>query len=314
MAKGAVEVDSDERPGITLEWRLLSAGQLRAQWLVAIHPDFASYHPRLGLRLGDGGPPPPAVFNERPFCTTLRLPFESWVKHCQRITARRAPCGPSHARGVKLLAAKYRVPEEWIEQLVEIACALHDTGQTRSGMAESAWLWQDHKDARAREAGFPVPVRPRVPIAHTWFSPKWTGIFKRQYRFPPHATQGAFAVLRCARRSPHCFGRRGLGAIGREMCRHRDRPPSRNPHARVYSIPPAARSRADNCGSNPGGWPGLELQECADPLSRDQFPEVLLTFGVNTDEHAWPLYAFLVRRLRLADQAATAGDSNELSS
>jgi hypothetical protein len=49
-------------------------------------------------------------------------------------------------------------------------------------------------------------------------------------------------------------------------------------------------------------------------LSRDQFPEVLLTFGVNTDEHSWPLYAFLVRRLRLADQAATAGDSNELSS
>ena len=40
VAKGAVEVDGDERPGITLEWRPLSARQLRAQWLVAIPPRF----------------------------------------------------------------------------------------------------------------------------------------------------------------------------------------------------------------------------------------------------------------------------------
>ena len=50
VAKGAVEMDGDERPGITLAWPTLTAGQLRSQWLVAIHPDFASYHPRLGLR------------------------------------------------------------------------------------------------------------------------------------------------------------------------------------------------------------------------------------------------------------------------
>ena len=31
-----------------------------------------------------------------------------------------------------------------------------------------------------------------------------------------------------------------------------------------------------------------------------------LTFGVAGDKCAWPLYAFLVRHLRLADQAATA--------
>ena len=64
----------------------------------------------------------------------------------------------------------------------------------------------------------------------------------------------------------------------------------------------------------PAGWTGMELLECTDPLSRDQFPEVLLTFGLDADASAWPLYAFLVRRLRLADQAATGGNKNERSS
>ena len=314
VAKGAVEIDTDERPGITLDWLALSAGQLRAQWLVAVHPDFASYHPRLGLRLGEGGPPPPVVLNEAPPAQHYDYRFEPWVEHCQRITGKARAMGPSHARGVKLLGAQYRVPEEWIEQLVEIACATHDTGKLTVEWQTSAWLWQDHKDARAREAGFPVPVRPRVPIAHTWFQSEVDRHLKRQYRFPPHATQGAFALCdalaaRLIASGGEDWGRLAARCAVTAIARHHG---TRTRECTVFRLPPgSARTIAE---AIPGGWPGLELQECADPLSRDQFPEVLLTFGVNTDEHSWPLYAFLVRRLRLADQAATAGDSNELSS
>ena len=121
--------------------------------------------------------------------------------------------------------------------------------------------------------------------------------------------------MRCARQPPNHFGRRGLGATGREMCRHCDRTPSRSAHARVYNIPSPPWIRADSRGGNSGrldrAW---NSWNAADPLSRDQFPEVLLTFGLDADASAWPLYAFLVRRLRLADQAATGGNKNERSS
>jgi len=236
------------------------------------------------------------------------------VEHCQRITGQARAMGTMHARGVELLAAQYRVPEEWIEQLVEIACATHDTGKLTVEWQTSAWRWQDHKDARAREAGFPVPVRPRVPIAHTWFQSEVDRHLKRQYRFPPHATQGAFALCdalaaRLIASGGEDWGRLAARCAVTAIARHHG---TRTRECTVFRLPPgSARTMAE---AIPGGWPGLELQECADPLSRDQFPEVLLTFGVNTDEHSWPLYAFLVRRLRLADQAATAGDSNELSS
>ena len=59
----------------------------------------------------------------------------------------------SYRGGVGRLAAIYEVPEAWIEQLVEITCALHDVGKLATEWQQRAWLWQDHKDARARAGG-----------------------------------------------------------------------------------------------------------------------------------------------------------------
>src|ERR1035441_6130804 len=120
VAKGAAEKDNDERPGVTLEWSVLAAGQLRAQWLIAIHPDFASYHPRLGLRLGEGGPPPPVIFNEVPPAQYYDYQFESWGRHSERIVAQARVMQPSYARGTERLAKRCDVSIEEGESLVKI--------------------------------------------------------------------------------------------------------------------------------------------------------------------------------------------------
>jgi CRISPR-associated endonuclease/helicase Cas3 len=314
VAKGAIERENDERPGIMLEWPVLSAQQLRGQWLVAIHPDFASYHSRIGLRLGEGGPPPPVVFNETPPAQSYDYRFESWADHCRRITVQTRAMASSHARGVERLATHYRVPKEWIEDLVEISCATHDTGKLTVEWQATAWLWQEQKDARSREAGFTVPVRPQVPIAHTWFQSEVDRHLKRQYRFPPHATQGAFALCdalatRLTTSGGELWGRLAARSAVTAIARHHG---ARTRECTIFHLPPGSAHIVAQ--AIPAGWTGMELVECTDPLSRDQFPEVLLTFGLDADASAWPLYAFLVRRLRLADQAATGGNHNELSS
>jgi hypothetical protein len=133
--------------------------------------------------------------------------------------------------------------------------------------------------------------------------------FQRQakYRFPPHAVQGAFATSdalasRLFAEGGENWGQLAAKCVVTAIARHHG---PRTRKCTLFRFPPgASRTVAE---AIPGGWPGLELAACADPLSRDQFSDVLFTFGRDADEIAWPLYAFLVRCLRLADQAATAG-------
>lgn len=307
VAKGADEIPNDERPGTTLKWSVLSEGQLRAQWMVAIHPDFASYHPRLGLRLGEGGPELPQVPNERPVWQAYDYQFETWEDHTERTVKKVRAMQSSYTRGVERLAAVYEVPEAWIEQLVEITCALHDVGKLATEWQQPAWLWQDHKDARARAAGRVGSTRARVPIAHTWLESEPDRPFrgKAEYKFPPHAVQGAFAVCDALFAQLTALGDQKWADVAARcavtaIARHHG---PRTKKCEIFHLPTGSDKVVADA---PGCWSDLTLQECVTPLSRERFPEVLLTFGVADDKCAWPLYAFLVRHLRLADQAATA--------
>lgn len=311
VVKGATEIKADERPGTDFKWDVLSERQLRAQWLVTIHPDFASYHPRLGLRLGEGGPPPSVVRDEPPPGQHYSYEFEPWTRHCERVIAQARSMGPSHTCGAAMLAAKYGVPEAQIEGLVEIACALHDVGKLSIDWQNRAWLWQDDKDARARAAGLSIPMRSRVPIAHTSFEADVDKPFRWQakYKFPPHAVQGGFAVrevlaARLIALIGEDRGQLAARSVVTAIARHHG---PRTRECTLFRFPPGS---AQTVAEVLTGW-DLKLQECTDLLCRDRFPEVLLTFALEANESTWPLYTFLVRRLRLADQAATAGRSGE---
>jgi len=73
----------------------------------------------------------------------------------------------------------------------------------------------------------------------------------------------------------------------------------------IFRLHPEANSTVIAC--LPGAWRHFELQDCANRLNSMEFSDDLLTFDQRDDEddeQVWPLYVFLVRRLRLADQAS----------
>lgn len=309
VAKGAEEKSDDERPGLSLCWHVLSADELRAQWLVALHPDFASYHPRLGLVLGRAGPAPEVLFTEPPQVQRYQYQFELWIEHAERIVHQAQVMAPSYARAAESLSKRYGISTALIEELVQITCALHDTGKLAVEWQDRAWHWQDDKDARMRAAGCAVPVRQRDPIAHTWFDSESDRAWQRkpEYRFPPHAVQGAFATadaveVHVSQIAGKEWGQLAAACIYTAIARH---------HGTHTSECARFRLRADTAcyaGRNllSEKWPALELRACSDPVTSREFSDMLLRFGRDNEASGWPIYVFLVRRLRLADQGAVA--------
>ena len=310
VAQGATEDDSgDERPGLRLKWSVLSVDDLRAQWLVAIHPDFASYCTKLGLRLGIGGPAPIHSFAGRAPADDYEYQFEPWAAHSELTVKQARAMRSSYARAAESLAQAYGVSDELVESLVDLTCALHDTGKLSVDWQKAAWHWQEDKDRRAHAAGRIVPARPRVPLAHTWLEPKVDRPFryKCEYRFPPHAAQSAFAV--CTTMAQH------LAELGGEVwattaarcamtaiARHHG---TRTRECTLFRFDgDAARKCAARAAAAERDF---DLQACRSLAESGAFPDELLAFSRETDFDSWPLFVFLVRRLRLADQRATAG-------
>lgn len=312
VAKGAEEAeDGDERPGLSLRWRALSAQDLRAQWLVAIHPNFATYDTRLGLRLGVGGPAPTPSFAEHMRQERYDYQFEPWTAHSERTVKQARAMRPSYARAAEVLACGRGVSAELVEELVDLTCSLHDIGKLAADWQKTAWRWQDDKDARANADGIRAPVRRRVPLAHTWF--EWeldrSLRLKPEYKFPAHAVQGAYALFQAL--AAHAielgggenWGRVAVPCAVTAVARHHstraqkctlfgfDADMGRETVARVMSPPQE----------------NFKLQGCSNLADCEAFPSVLLAFCGEQDAPCWPLYAFLIRRLRLADQVATRG-------
>jgi len=316
VAKGAEEEESgDERPGFSLRWPVLSAQDLRAQWLVAIHPDFASYDKRLGLRLGVGGPTPDPSFMQHMPTQHYDYQFEPWTAHSERMVKQARAMRQSHVRAAEYLACRYGVPAELVEELVDLTCALHDTGKLSADWQKTAWRWQDDKDARARSAGITVPVRPRVPLAHTWF--EWevdrSLRFKREYKFPAHAVQGAYALCQALAAGlielggGENWGRVAAPCAVTAIARHHS---TRARRCTLFGFDAnIGRETVARALSPP--HEGFRLQGCTDLADSEAFPSVLLAFCREQDAPVWPVYAFLIRRLRLADQVATREGSGK---
>jgi CRISPR-associated endonuclease/helicase Cas3 len=310
VAQGATEDDSgDERPGLRLKWSVLSVDDLRAQWLVAIHPDFASYCTKLGLRLGIGGPAPIHSFAERAPADDYEYQFEPWATHSELTVKQARAMRSSYARAAEFLAQSCGVSGELVESLVELTCALHDTGKLSVDWQKAAWHWQDDKDKRARAAGRIVPARPRVPLAHTWLEPKVDRPFryKREYRFPPHAVQSAFAV--CNTMAEHLAELGGeVWATTAARCAMTAIARHHGTRTRECTLFRFEGDAARECAARAAAAErDFDLQACRSLVESGAFPDELLAFSRETDFDSWPLFVFLVRRLRLADQRATAG-------
>jgi CRISPR-associated endonuclease/helicase Cas3 len=304
VAKGAQEQDI-EGQRLSLNWTTLTAQQLRGQWLIALHPDFALYSKRLGLVLGLGAPPDPVQMSEPAPILRYQYEFEPWSLHAERIAVQARGMRNSYERAAVLLANYYNVPPEAIEELSEVVCILHDVGKLGEEWQRRAWLWQNDKDSRMRALGYEVPIRSKVPLAHTWFDTVADREFQRQskYSLPHHAGEGAWAVsegmFSILRNNHPAWGDVAAASACSAIARHHS---PRSSDFQPFRLSDKAQTSVT--AALPGHWRGLELKSGELRTDAASFAQELLKFSREEDECAWPLYTFLVRRLRLADQAS----------
>jgi len=99
VVKGARDA-GQETPWLNIQWeKLESPGLLRGQWMVAIHPEFASYDAAIGLVLGVGGRAPEVQYVERPSVPRYQYDFEPWVDHARRVRDAARAMREAHRRG-----------------------------------------------------------------------------------------------------------------------------------------------------------------------------------------------------------------------
>ena len=286
VAKYPMEPDSEVLPG-RFEWRVVETdGRLRSQWLLAIHPDHASYDPELGLRLNVAGPAGELEYAEMPPLPRYQYEFETWIEHAERVREQARLMHGGHRVAARWLAARHGIDESRIEEFVELICALHDTGKLSIGWQNAAWAWQRDKDLRMGRA-----KRVEVPVAHTEWDPRADWVFrtKKEYVFPHHAVEGAFACMDVVEgRFPD------LGVCGTTaMARHHAARAKVHSTFKVSEV--VAQEVSRFCD------PGL-LTTAA--TGTEAFGSNMLNILDEEDEMLWPLYTSLLRRLRLADQGS----------
>ncbi len=299
----------DERPGLCFDWIAAgNANQLASAWLIAIHPDYASYSSDTGLVFAQPGPELPVDYAERPPLPAYSYQFESWSDHANRVRAQARRLHSLHRHAAKLLSSVIGpgITPDQVEWLVEFTCFLHDTGKLSDAWQQTAWRWQRDKDQRLKESGQEVPQRPQVALAHTTFHPVHDRDFRYlpEYRFPNHAVEGAFAIEEYAaetlvNRFGETAGLHSAVALISAVARHHA---ARSHTVSQFAISSLHSTLFDEVETE--GQPLLSLRNCDGRVAALQFEKSLFSPLEENHDSVWPIYAFLARRLRLADQGS----------
>jgi CRISPR-associated endonuclease/helicase Cas3 len=276
------ESDGDETGPLRFRWEPVGAkAGLSGVWLVAVGSEAARYSKAAGLMLGEPGEPIPVRYAERPPIPRYQYFFETWVEHIRRVLEQAKAMGPANSFGALRLERVRGLRDGQVEELVRLAAALHDAGKLTNAWQDAAWDYESKQ--RSRQRG--------EPIAHTT-----KGLGDKGPALPHHAVEGAFAVA-------PLLAKLDLGsaawALASAIARHHS--PTARECQRFELIAGAEALVKQWVGAGP-----VELRNGTDRLELADFSEDI---GGAIDEQVrdwWPLYAYLVRRLRLADQAGTA--------
>jgi len=282
------EIESLPAAGLSAAWEPVT-NPTKATWLVAIHPNFASYSREVGLELGQQSENTPAVRYAQPSpLPRYSYKREAFVIHANRIVKQAQRIMVRHSAMIRSLCDRH--PEVPVTGLVELVCALHDTGKLQIDWQREAQKWQRHFDSTVGVTG-----DSSEPLAHTTYDPERDKGNPLLPRFPPHASCGAFAAL-------DYFGRHFPSeatvlctAVGRHHGAHTKR-------LQTYELVSDAREVLEECLPANAPRP-LSVCQRASRVDAAQFPGACL-LHFSEDQTCWPLYVGLVRILRLADQGS----------
>lgn len=282
---------------ISFGWeRITSKDQIRnASWLVVINPEFASYSPDIGLQIGAKGRCEEIKYFERPLIPRYKISYETYREHVQRVVAECQSMKPFYISAATRLSERYKMSAKRLETLADVCCVLHDVGKLSVQWQEAVRKWQQYKNHRKLT---------EEPIAHTDCDPETDFKEKIKLRFPkqpPHASEGAYAVARWLR---GCFGDNAI-AVWMSIARH---------HGAFTELLGGFRliDNVEKWISEGLAYPigSIILDDRPNILKQNKFRDkCFLQFSKNSE--LWPLYVFLVRRLRLADQKSQKGGKDE---
>jgi CRISPR-associated endonuclease/helicase Cas3 len=282
------EIQAESNQSLDFQWQTIgnSAG---IAWLAAINPAYASYSEKTGLELDKPSNPEPKVkYKLSPPVLRYSYQKESFVTHAKRVTERGARILEQCPHGLNQL--KQRYPAFNLHDVFIITCALHDTGKLQIAWQNEAERWQKRI---SEKLGY---VHNSEPIAHTDFDPE-RDRGEQWCKFPAHAACGAFALLPyLSAYFPDEIAKVICTAITRHHGTHT------SALGKFELVPEAATILGQ---SLPTSFPRtVEVQYAVTSnLTCQSFAEDHLLY-LNDNAYLWPLYASVVRILRLADQGS----------
>ncbi|RJQ32059.1 MAG: CRISPR-associated helicase Cas3' [Peptococcaceae bacterium] len=302
----------DDEPGIRLNWKTVSSiEEMYSSWLICLHPSIAAYKKDRGLILGQDGEPVQhplrpkreMTFQPEYFCETFIQHAVAVIKQCCFQENR-------YRRTAQQLEKNLALPEGMVEHLARIVAALHDTGKLGVRWQKAIRSWQNDRD----------PLNPVFctgqPLAHSTYSYRTDYFLSKDKKYDkgPHACEGAYAVANALNALLEVFsGQLSADVVSgvavaacSAIARHHGGRTSRLSEFKL--IEEACRYL------NPALLKAgivFELRKSQinhNPKRRDidNFAMELINEENSDDAPFIPLYWFLVRRLRLADQAAMA--------
>lgn len=292
--KIALERDVTQNGSIVVDWTSIddAFGLQRAGWLIAIHPSRACYSPEIGLVIGQSGDAPRVVYRERPVAVGYRYKMEVYEDHVRRVRSAGRKQESSYHIATRRIAALLGITSQKVCDWLDLLWALHDVGKLSVEWQDAIWEWQASKSG--------VPAEPRPVLAHSDYDPEIDYLASRRAsRRPPHAAEGAFAVRQLLE---DLIGNYAMGAYRASITaivRHHS-PDTGTVNA--FSLIANAEALVTH---------SLE-QELTVPLAKTGTPRERKSFTDEdlfqctdiSEEKFLPLYLYLSRRLRLADQGS----------
>lgn len=283
----------------------------RVAWVVALNPAIATYDPCLGLLLGEGGEAPEHPRGGKAPVLRPQYECESYVLHVNRVLEQGRLMAAGHRVGGERLEREICLPAGMAERLAATACTLHDAGKLSAKWQGAIRNWQTDRDP-----GHPV-FQSGQPLAHSTYDGDVDRQRQRDARYDkgPHAAEGAFAVqeglvMLLTREMGVQEAEGCAAAVTSAIARHHG--------GRTGTLAPFRLIEGAVDHVNQGMAlvdPDLAFSTLGDnPSTGDcrEFGDGFLRAARPEDEPYLPLYWFLVRRLRLADQASVRLDGKEV--
>jgi CRISPR-associated endonuclease/helicase Cas3 len=283
---------------------------LAATYAVCLTPDFAGYSAELGLRPGQSGLPSPArTESPRPGYPPLRE--ELWVNHARMVAdeaeARLGRDGSTTGALVVGFKQRYGLDADHMAALARSCGLLHDLGKLQRRWQQWAERYQQQKDN-----SYVMPAA----LAHTDFDYDSAADRQRSRSIgvtrPPHAAASAFygimALNRMLADIPATCRAEAASACAAAILAHHGSFVPKTPGLDLGILPlvddwSADLSQLDANGADADTFGRLALWSDKRGLL-EQF--VSRTTSLDSLERWWPLVAYLMRMLRLADQRATS--------